>query len=453
MRLLLVRRAILVFGFWQAAPLPSILVALAAVLVHNNNNNSNMPSSRRMKWIQRCREPEEEDHAASCHSGNCEDRSVPAPSQLDQQQQQQSLQRLAESMQLSVSELYQRHADYETAVQALQVKLRNPHLSGTVKHQLHCQHRFQYGRQPLVCPTCWSYLPICLCRSRKRRQSLPVENVTTILPEKWGTGGVKNNYDCAVVIWTHHKEWGSPSNTSSALADVLGPSKCRMLMKGLEEHDAELQRLLSVKNNAAGGEDRRVVVHIVLWTESTVYSSTEDNDDTDNNVSEKRQFFKADQLRQELLKASSSTTSSLSRDQHGSSDDPPVLLLLIALEGTWGQARRMSNKLPASVSGLSLTTKEIFGWRCREDDSPTTALLPQKSILQPLRKQITTRNQTGDIVDAGKVCTAEAVVSALLALSILNKVEAASLLDIAEQKVKDTAAYQGHAGMRMTSSS
>ena len=283
-----------------------------------------------------------------------------------------------------------------------------------------------------------------------------MENVTTILPEKWGTGGVKNNYDCAVVIWTHHKEWGSPSNTSSALAAVLGPSKCRMLMKGLEEHDAELQRLLSVKNNAAGGEDRRVVVPIVLWTESTVYSSTEDNDDTDNNVSEKRQFFKADQLRQELLKASSSTTSSLSRDQHGSSDDPPVLLLLIALEGTWGQARRMSNKLPASVSGLSLTTEEIFGWRCLEDNCESTPLLPspllQKSILQPLRKQITTRNQMGEIVDAGKVCTAEAVVSALLALSILNKVEAASLLDIAEQKVKDTAAYQGHAGMRMTSS-
>ena len=46
-------------------------------------------------------------------------------------------------------------------------------------------------------------------------------------------------------------------------------------------------------------------------------------------------------------------------------------------------------------------------------------------------------------MDTGKVCTAEAVVSALLALSILTNDEAALLIGIAERKVKDTAAYQG----------
>lgn len=440
MRLRLVRRAITVFCFLQATPPPSILVAaLAAAIVHNH---SNMPSSRRMRWIQRGRgEPED---TTACSSSNGEDHHpVPDSPQRDQQQQrqQQSLQNLADSMQLSVSELYQRHADYETAVEVLQEKLRNPNLSGTVKHQLHCQHRFQYGRQPLVCPTCWSYLPICLCR---KRPSLSVEKLSTR-----GTA-VKKDYDCSVVIWTHHKEWGSPSNTSSALAAVLGPTKCRMLMKGLEEHDAELARLLAVQHDdtTTGGENpRRVVVPIVLWTESAVDSSA------DSNVSEKRQFIKAEQLRHELLQASSSSSCSRAQIASSDSDEPSVLLLLIALEGTWGQARRMSNKLPASVSGLSLTTNEIFGWRGLDDHSQSTASSPSlhKSIIQPLRKQITTRNQMGDIVDAGKVCTAEAVVSALLALSILNKVEAASLLDIAEQKVKDTAAYQGH--VRIASSS
>ena len=215
-----------------------------------------------------------------------------------------------------------------------------------------------------------------------------------------------------------------------------------MLMKGLEEHDAELQQMLDV-----GGEDRRVVVPIVLWTESTVSSSSGNNHDTDSKVSNKRQFVKVEQLRQELLNAS--TASASPRDKNASSHDPPVLLLLIALEGTWGQARRMSNKLPASVRGLSLSTEEIFGWRRVDDDrhlTPTSPLIP-KSIIQPLRKQKTTRNLEGDIVDAGKVCTAEAVVSALLSLSVLNTVEAASLLDIAEQKVKDTAAYQGDVRM------
>jgi hypothetical protein len=218
-----------------------------------------------------------------------------------------------------------------------------------------------------------------------------------------------------------------------------------MLMKGLEEHDAELQQLLDV-----GDEDRRVVVPIVLWTESTVSSSSGNNHDTDSKVSNKRQFVKVEQLRQELLNASTSSTASASpRDKNASSHDPPVLLLLIALEGTWGQARRMSNKLPASVRGLSLSTEEIFGWRRLNDVrhlTPTSPLIP-KSIIQPLRKQKTTRNLEGDIVDAGKVCTAEAVVSALLSLSVLNTVEAASLLDIAEQKVKDTAAYQGDVRM------
>ena len=105
----------------------------------------------------------------------------------------------------------------------------------------------------------------------------------------------------------------------------------------------------------------------------------------------------------------------------------------------------MSNKLPVSVRGLSLSREEIFGWRrnlnnAGQSSSPSPL---EQSILHPLRKQKVTRDITGEIVDTGKVCTAEAVVSALLALSILTNDEAALLIGVAERKVKETAAYQG----------
>ena len=46
-------------------------------------------------------------------------------------------------------------------------------------------------------------------------------------------------------------------------------------------------------------------------------------------------------------------------------------------------------------------------------------------------------------VQAHKVCTAEAVVSALVAVSALTVAEGQWLLDLASEKVQRTVAYQG----------
>jgi len=334
-----------------------------------------------------------------------------------------SLQRMADSMNgVSVEQIHQMRVDYEMAIQQLRRKLSDPTLSGAAKHQLHCQHRFQFGRQPLVCPTCWSYLPICCCSTKNttisRRTQVGVDDspndaTTTLCIQN---GGNSKPTPCSVVFWTHHKEWGSPSNTGSAVVAQLGGSRqsnCKMLLKGLDVHDAELQRQIHDDPN---------VLPVVLWTES-------ENDDNDRDEGRSREFVGVEQLREELTAASNSNKS----------------LLLIALEGTWKQAGRMSTRLPTSVRGLSLSTEQVFGWR-RTSTNRGTAKQRQQSILHPLRKQKQTEKTHSSemIVNAGnKVCTAEAVVSALFALSVLSESEASALLDSVQRKIRDTAAYQG----------
>ena len=56
-----------------------------------------------------------------------------------------------------------------------------------------------------------------------------------------------------MAVWVHHNEWGLTSNTGGLLAAVLAP--CRLLMKGLPEHDAWLGARLRDP----------AVVPVVLW--------------------------------------------------------------------------------------------------------------------------------------------------------------------------------------------
>lgn len=341
-----------------------------------------------------------------------------------------SLERFAEAVKLTVEEVVAIRETYETAATALHRNLQDPNLSGHLKHQLHCRHRLEHGRQPFVCSTCWSYLPICLCKKdySTEHQAISLEI----------SGPANTTVSCLVILWTHHKEWGTPSNTGSVLTVAMGGDKCQMLMKGLDEHDAVLQQILQQQSHALN----EIVFPVLLWTDK-------DGDDENkaNGSNSQRQSVTIEQLNEELLEAAVHSETSTEVSVNLS-----IRLVVIAVEGTWGHARRMVTKLPTTLRALQLSEHEIFGWRSHG---------VQRSLLHPLRKQkkiqvfkkddATTRaaTATGIVFNTHKVCTVEAVVSALVAVAALTIPQAESILALAEQKVNRTIQYQGKLGRPM----
>ena len=71
-----------------------------------------------------------------------------------------------------------------------------------------------------------------------------------------------------------------------------------MLLKGLEEHDAQLRELLSDNNH----ERQDVVLPVVLWTDHKKQNAKPADEDrpSDDNGGEPRQFVSIEQLREEL---------------------------------------------------------------------------------------------------------------------------------------------------------
>ena len=269
-----------------------------------------------------------------------------------------SAEAFALALNMTIDEVNVRQTEYKLASELLRSQLTAPDLDGETKHELHCRHRLEYGRHPFVCQKCWSYLPICTCKLA-RMHSLP---------------------ETRVILWTHHKEWGSPSNTGCILPLTLG-NTC-MFMKGLPEHDLEFGTLLQQTD----------ILPVVLWTA----------DDKNENTNQRYSC-----TTEELKKASK---------QRG--------ILLIAVEGTWRNARRMVSKLPCRVRRLTLTKEQVFGW----------SLSNRNSLLRTLRHSKPTD---------GKVCTAEAVVSALVNLERLTPAQGEEILSLVSTKVDLTRQYQG----------
>lgn len=367
-----------------------------------------------------------------------------------------SLERFAASMHMSLDEVAVVRQEYERAAAALHENLQDPTLSGTTKHQLHCRHRYDHGRQPFVCLACWSYLPICLCQKKKDTTCSSIQPAAQLL------------FTTSVIIWTHHKEWGSPSNTGSVLSvaphQLLGNNvKCKMLLKGLAEHDAALQQALEPCSHRTNER----VIPVVLWTENdnTNTTTTPTSSSASGDQERRRTVVTAQQLNDELVLLSS--------------QEIPVRFVLIAVEGTWSHARRMVTKLPARIRALHLTEHELFAWQQQQQRRRNTAVAatsssPEQqqrqhfkqsannntSLLHPLRKQkklhataaaaAATTDSSGaaiSVVNTHKVCTVEAVVGALVALHALSDRQAESILESARRKVTQTAAYQGKVGI------
>jgi hypothetical protein len=178
-----------------------------------------------------------------------------------------------------------------------------------------------------------------------------------------------------------YREWGLTSNTGSIVAQAL--ENCEMLMKGLQEHDIQLQEDIL--------EDDKTLA-VVLWPDSA--------DSPAPSIS-------LEQVQQELK-----------HDRR---------VVLIAVDGTWRNARRMVYRLPDTLPRLDLSAGVVLS-------SPATG-----SILAPLRTRGGPSTREGS---DRQVCTAEAVVGALVALG-LSKTDGDHVLELTKTKVDRIRRYRG----------
>jgi hypothetical protein len=456
----------------------------------------------------------------------------------------------------TIQQIFALRDNYNEAANQLHTILSNPNLDGNTKHQMHCQHRYNYGRQPFVCKDCWSYLPICICHKQQQGDTLVTDDDNSntngngdsifqrvpILPlppmqHLFLTARV-NDFDMIdIIMWTHHKEWGSPSNTGSVLVVALQQLCNRndshplsssnihayMLMKGYNEHDDQFEQLLRPRNDA------EIVIPVVLWapaaegntsnTQITSLTTAADEygdeieickDECKNksrqesatSTTMKRQFVSVDELLEDLQKIRTKFQDS---DEEGDNlkisvkaqQHMTIRLVMIAVEGTWNQAKRMVTKLPHQVRALHLSDMELFQWRTllpfslysqtskNEYENNTKKLqIPKNtreqvqihgavSILDPLRKQktlnryaskkekesestATVNNSSNDdeptgtskVINTNKVCTVEAAVSALVALSAIPIPDGDYIINLADQKVIRTVTFQGKMTLR-----
>lgn len=260
----------------------------------------------------------------------------------------------AESMNMTIEEMNGAVASRSRAVDILNTALERE-TDPQIRRELVTQHRFAHGKHPFVCRRCWSYRPICLCSSIRKKHEKP-------------------SVPCrAVVIWTHQDEWGSPSNTGSLIPLLL--NDCHILMKGYQ-HD-------SLEVLTKGYQP------VVLWPE---------DESRKNNLT----FLEPESLSKEELQD----------------------IVLVVPEGTWRQARRLASKLPHSWPRLSLSQDKL------------SRVLPENgsSLLTLLR----CRKKAPEV----SVCTAEAIVAALLALG-LDDDNGQAILRWVRRKVNLTGRHQG----------
>lgn len=260
---------------------------------------------------------------------------------------------------------------------------------GRMKHQMICQHRFQYLRNPFVCRKCWTFLPICVCHlfEQQKRNNRAGKCSKAQLPI-----GVEK-----IIVWTHHDEFGRTSNTGSLLP--LGLEQTDILMKGLPEHEQIMNEILQ-------SEDK---LPVVLWPDKN----------------SKRASTTITDLRGIILETTSS------RGQTGASRIGGIIL--ISIEGTWNNARKMSNKLPQNVMRLDLSEEIRRNFTTTE--TKEGVFIDNKSLLAPLRRQ-------GEGAKQECVSTLEATIIALLGLG-WSAEDASFLLNCARTKVRRIQEYTG----------
>lgn len=257
----------------------------------------------------------------------------------------------------------------------------DPLLSGAERHAAQCE-RILNGRpifkrrrgRSEVCPNCWGNTSACICELILDHPAPP---------------GVD------VVIWTHHKEWGLPSNTGVLLARSIRGA--RMLMKGLPAHDQELDALLADPGRCC----------VALWPGSWPGRQI---------ASAAAAFAAADHI-----------------GAAAGGGRAPITLLL--LDTTWTGARRMARRLPEHVICWTLSEEDLLWQTLETTPGSGPSPVPVKSLIAPLRKR------NGPI--ATEVCTAQAGVAALRALGAPLHV-CTELIDLIRTKVERVASIRSN---------
>ena len=198
-----------------------------------------------------------------------------------------------------------------------------------------------------------------------------------------------------IVVWTHHREWGLTSNTGCLLPLML--ENCKLSMKGLSEHDEAMEREVFSDDECLA---------VVLWPDQSTAAS-----------SRKSKTVEAETITLEEVLVEIKTRR----------------VVLIAVDGTWRNARRMVSRLPASVRRLDLPLDVVYSEQSSEDVSSN-----MKSLLSPLRSKGPSLSNESE----RQVCTAEAVVGALLHMG-LDEFEGDKVINLATKKVDVVRKYRG----------
>ncbi len=292
------------------------------------------------------------------------------------------------------------------------VSIRNTN-RGKKEHELQCEIRYKYGRDPFVCPKCWTHEPICICQ---RAQSISQTISPPLFLPAPNTNGM--NILQKVIIWTHHDEWGKTSNSGYVIGVTLGEQEwCHVWMKGLKMHDEYMKQLL----------DDDMIVPIVLWPN---LNGKIENDDFRGDDDDDR-WTTIEELKQYMNTKKTETRKDASNQE--------CIIVMIAIEGTWRNARRMIKKLPSHVKRLDigeyLSVISNNNNNKKLDNHDQQQNEEGSSILQPLRSQ-------GDGSSKASVCTAEAIVAALVQFG-LPLSDGMKLLELTQIKVDLTVRYQG----------
>lgn len=316
--------------------------------------------------------------------------------------------RYARALNMTIEDMDKTKEKRQQAVNKLQEELSLTTTSPMERHRLVCRHRYRYGKHPFICHNCWSYLPICVCPSDDEKENMRIKLACR-----------------RVILWTHHEEWGSPSNTGSVLPLCL--ENVQLWMKGY--HDSEMEELL--KDDS--------ILPVLLWpqpptTQDGGNSSSSKNDlatlstpSSPSLCSQQYPQYISTSTQLQELKAASITDNIVKKE-----------IVLIAMEGTWRQARRMVSKFPQYIPRLSVTASSIGDRDDKQDNVDDDKGSEHRSILYPLRKQTRHETQVSD-----NMCTAEAVVAALQLLDCLSHEESQQVLNMARLKVDRTRRYQG----------
>ena len=259
---------------------------------------------------------------------------------------------------------------------------------GKERHAAVCRHAARSLRYPLQCRGCWMWPPsLCQCVIGDAELLAPPPDI-----ELFGL--------------FHHTEWGKTSNTGVALLGAVRDA--RMLLRGLPEHDAQLQAALA---------DERTLV-AVLWPGPRCDANEaplEGANDECVDIGVLRQLARAGRRRADIV------------------GPQCARIVLVVPDASWKKARRLANSLPVGTWRVGLTPSHLLalgdsvdvlegdGASASSDDSDNACSSDDvgnagasggsavRSMIAPLRGK-------WGVSKTGRVCTAQAAAAALLAL-------------------------------------